>query len=113
MSQPLMRCLKALDPFFSGLSAFQVRVVEETFGSEETTTEVEEVEEQNDIHISSSEDEDGGTAFPDTQVNLMQPIGNIRQNSDEPTADEEIIVYSQAVRTKKIVTVKNKRKGKG
>ena len=91
----------------------QARVLEEA-PSESSTTEVEEVEEQNEIDVSSSEDENDEAAFPDTQINLLQPIGNIRQDSSEPKGDEEIIVYSQAVKSKKITTVQhNKKKLKG
>lgn len=80
-----------------------------------TTEEGPNQDNDDQISVSSSSEEDNGTAFPDTQVNLLQPIGGILQGVHETPADEEVIVYSQAVK-KKVITVKasnkhNKDKG--
>ncbi|XP_028966348.1 nuclear export mediator factor NEMF [Galendromus occidentalis] len=91
----------------------KVWTADETTAVEDNAIEPEGVDEQNEIDVSTSEDEAGESAFPDTQINLINPIGNLRQNSLEPAADEEIIVYSQATKSKTTTVQVDRKKVKG
>ncbi|XP_022701021.1 nuclear export mediator factor NEMF homolog [Varroa jacobsoni] len=73
-----------------------------------------ESHDQNEIAVSSSEDEDEGSAFPDTQVQVLQPVapGKLLQSTQKPE-NEEVVVYSQPVKKKTIVKAANKKKDKG
>lgn len=73
-----------------------------------------ESHDQNEIAVSSSEDEDEGSAFPDTQVQVFQPVAPRKplQSTQKPE-NEEVVVYSQPVKKKTIVKAANKKKDKG
>ncbi|OQR70237.1 nuclear export mediator factor NEMF-like [Tropilaelaps mercedesae] len=66
-------------------------------------------QDQNEVAVSSSDDEDPETAFPDTQVQLIQPITRLQRVVQDPDS-EETIVYSQAVKKKPTVVKPSNRK---